>query len=102
MNADGKARNSIRCVHAAGANNTLPLELGLLEIEQQRKLKTRYRQVTDHLRDVRFVERRDHFWIGDYCVVNNQIRRKPANFLALIEYRMLLLLVHLVPALSQL
>ena len=89
-------------VQRPGTDNTFPLEFGLLEIEQQRKMQTGDGEVTDHLGDVGFVEGRDHLRVNNDRLIHDQVGNKLADLLLLIENPELLLLLDAMAALPQL
>src|SRR5204863_2381666 len=67
-------------------HHSLPFEARIFEIEEERKLQFGDVQISDHLRDVRLGEPRDHLWIYDDRVIDDQVRNQCTNQLGSIEH----------------
>jgi hypothetical protein len=83
------------------ADDPFPVELGVLEVQQQGDFEAGNVQVSEHLGDVGVVEFRDHLRINDDLFVYDQIRYKLADELFPIVHRELSLLLALTPAMCQ-
>ena len=65
-------------------DDAFPLQLGILEVEQQCQLKTGDIQVTQHLCLMCVVERRHNLRVGDYQFIHDQIGIQRADMLAIV------------------
>src|ERR1043165_5723245 len=73
---DGKLKkNPWSMVSLVPAHHTLPCQLRLLEIQQQRQLQPGDVQIAEHL-GVRVVERRQHFRVRDHLAIDEEIRNQ--------------------------
>src|SRR3989442_6583815 len=78
--------------------DSFPLQLGFLEVEQQRHFKTRDIQVTEHLREMGLVERGNDLGVHDHQAFYNQVGNKLADQMASVVNRTLPLLLGPTPA----
>src|SRR5437773_8683064 len=74
--------------------DSFPLQLGFLEVQQQRHFQACYIQVTEHLRDMGIVECGNDFRIHDDTTVNDYVGNELADQVTAVENRILPLLVN--------
>src|SRR5262245_18583572 len=83
-------------------DDSFPLKLGELEVEQQRKMKVSDVEIAKHLSEMRVIECRDHFRISNNQTIDKHIGNEHANELPLIIHLKLLLTFNLVATGKQL
>src|ERR1700730_12038098 len=69
------------------SHDSLPFQPSRFEIQEKRKFKPADRKITNHLRNVGFIESGDHFGVNDNKVINDQVWHEIANQLRVVKYR---------------
>ena len=77
------------------------MEFGTLEIEQKGQLQAGDGQITEHLGEMRLIERAHDLGVCNHKIVHNKIGCQGSNELTLVMYGKLLLLLRLVPTFPQ-
>ena len=75
------------------ANDALPFEFGVFEIQEERQSQGCDIQVADHLGQMIVMKGRHYLRIGDYKIIDDEVRDKCADELTIVVYRKLFLLI---------
>ena len=66
-------------------HDALPAKIGVFEIQQESKLKASDRQVTDHLRLVRWIKFFDDFRIHNDLTIHDDVGNQRVNQLSFVK-----------------